>query len=563
MSRIPHRLLIVLSASAVAALAFVSASSPAAKPTQTQIASGLARRVEGARTSTARYQALLAVMKAFRIGVYTSSGRALVRGAERNARDFYLYDFELRAIATALGQSTTTSRGDLATELDHAGVTVHGEPATASALQSAISSGIAEATRRPRRATSLAPLLFRDLGLGHAQGQIDPLQRMILLADLAVASGRLQSGTALGMEKAGSKCPLDDYRPDPHRAGYRIGKWLVKKGFGAAESYVKDVYELVHAVALAHAIDFHEVKQGEVTSTHYGPAGDHPGATGDHVPGQKLVFIVEVDMKVDLAKSEPDLVSCGALFGLKIPPPGPVPGVEIQWKPLLTEGFGRLLEHGTVTYTQTTDSRGQAVLRFTPNDEAIAGFGELRTDTGTLQPGASVLDAFGNEPGGLVEDLTPLFTTLTAWSVEWHQPRGFKFALVEYPPAPSEYFTFHTESFGIEAHVCGADPYAKPWSGTWHLLRTEQDGTHYDDAFGRTFDDWVFRPGQATVPLPNYPDVGFGMGDAIQGTLVRGTPPDSPLMVRLRVKQTPLFAGGPTSRIETVPVQEDESCPQT
>ena len=122
-------------------------------------------------------------------------------------------------------------------------------------------------------------------------------------------------------------------------------------------------------------------------------------------------------MKADLARTEPDFVSCGELLGLKIPPPGPVPGVQIQWKPLLTEGFQRLIKHGTASYAETTDSHGQADLRFTPDDEAIPGFGELRTETGTLQPGASVLDAFGNVPAGLIEEVTPLFVTLRAWSV--------------------------------------------------------------------------------------------------------------------------------------------------
>jgi len=116
------------------------------------------------------------------------------------------------------------------------------------------------------------------------------------------------------------------------------------------------------------------------------------------------------------------------------------------------------------------------------------------------------------------------------------------------------------ERWGVEAHVCGADPYAAPWSGTWHRLETDQGGNQRDTGFGRTFDNWVFVPGQTSVPKPPFYAVD-DPGDEIQGELVRGTPPDPPLMARLRVKQTPPTLGGPIFATVTVPVEEDLSCP--
>ena len=76
--------------------------------------------------------------------------------------------------------------------------------------------------------------------------------------------------------------------------------------------------------------------------------------------------------------------------------------------------------------------------------------------------------------------------------------------MLDYPEAPSPMFTFQRAGFGVEAHVCGDDPYAKPWSGAWHQMVTEQEERQHDDAHGKTFDNWVFRPGVTSSPLPPY-----------------------------------------------------------
>ena len=542
-------------------------------PSQAPVAAGLARRVSSAHTAPARYKALLAVMRAFRIGVYTTAGHTVARGAERGPKDFYTYDVELRALASGLEQKRTWSLADLAGELSHAGLGVGGQPVTAEQLKTAIVKGTRAAKSSPRNVYSLAPLLVRDLGLRHSYDtasdfsvdsmRLDALQRAVLIADVVVAAERSQaSGALLGASPAKAKCPLEEITQGPHRAGWKIGKWLVEKyGIKTVKGITKHLLELLHAALLAQAIDFHEVKQGEVTDTHYGPAANHPGYTEPHYPGRQLVYTVEVDMSAHLAEKEPDAIACGALVGLKFPPPGPVKGVPIVWRTLLTsQGYDQLLEHGTITSQDETGSDGRATLRFTPSDEAVPGFGTLHTAEGVLQPGANVIGAFGNGPADLVEDALPIFTTLTAWSVEYHKPRGFKFAEVVYPPAPAHDYTFHLERWGVEAHVCGADPYAAPWSGTWHRLETDQGGNQRDTGFGRTFDNWVFVPGQTSVPKPPFYAVD-DPGDEIQGELVRGTPPDPPLMARLRVKQTPPTLGGPIFATVTVPVEEDLSCP--
>jgi hypothetical protein len=522
-------------------------------------------------------------MRAFRIGVYTAAGHTVARGSERGPKDFYAYDFELRAVAAGLAQKTTWSLDDVADELTRAGLTAHGQPLTAEELRAAIVAGTVQARRSPTSPYSLAPLLVRDLGLRHAQPydtatnaslqgiRLDALQRALLIADVVVAGERSKPAADVratsSVMSSSVKCPgFERLGPGdgPHPAGWKIGKWLIEKlpGISSAKKALKHLLELFHAALLGPAIDFHEVKPEEVTSTHYGPAANHPDFTEPHYPGQQLFYRVEVDMRADLAKNEPDLVACGEDIGLKFPKQGPVGKVPIQWRTLLTsQGYDQLLEHGTITSQDETGSDGRAILLFRPKNEDFPGLGQRRVDVGALQPGALVLGAFGNEAAQLFEDVTPIFTTLTAWSVEYHKPRGFKFAELEYPPAPSPQYTFHTESWGVEAHVCGSDPYGVPWSGTWHLLWTAQDGSHRDNGFGRTFDNWVFVPGQSSIPLPPFYSTDDPL-DEIQGEFVRGTPPDPPLMVRLRVKQPiPPTLGGDRYRTVMVPVEDDMSCP--
>src|SRR5688572_21959357 len=82
--------------SASARLGGADAKRPAPSPAAT--AKRLAGQVAGARTAATRRDAVLAVMRSVGIGVYTASGKRLVRGQDRSRSDFYLYDAEVRAI---------------------------------------------------------------------------------------------------------------------------------------------------------------------------------------------------------------------------------------------------------------------------------------------------------------------------------------------------------------------------------------------------------------------------------------------------------------------------------
>ncbi len=104
-------------------------------------------------------------MKALNVGVYTGKGEAILLGAERGPSDFYLYDFEVSAIAGALGRKETWSVSDLAAQLSDIGVQPGGKLLTLQDLQESLTSSAIESIQDPRNPLSLVHLLIRELGL--------------------------------------------------------------------------------------------------------------------------------------------------------------------------------------------------------------------------------------------------------------------------------------------------------------------------------------------------------------------------------------------------------------
>ena len=160
--------LLALSPARSSTLASTDAGAARARPVnQDAVAKRLAMGVMAAPTDDARSRALIAVMKALHIGVYTPKGKAMVRGYERGPRDFYLYDFELQAMATAIGQKRFWSSADLAAAF--APLFSSGAQApTAQTIEEALRSTSRAAVNRPKDKRSLFPLLVRELGLRHA-----------------------------------------------------------------------------------------------------------------------------------------------------------------------------------------------------------------------------------------------------------------------------------------------------------------------------------------------------------------------------------------------------------
>src|SRR5262249_20673700 len=151
---------IVLAAGVLAALV-LSASLPAARTSSpSALAKQLAAAVVQARTPAQRYAAVLSVMKALRVPVFTAQGKQLSIGGTGLPRGFNLYDFELHAVADSFQR--TIGVADLARLL-----TAGGARADAESARRKLVSGVAASVATASSPKAALALLVRELGLRH------------------------------------------------------------------------------------------------------------------------------------------------------------------------------------------------------------------------------------------------------------------------------------------------------------------------------------------------------------------------------------------------------------
>jgi hypothetical protein len=548
-------------------------------PSQAVVAKALAARVVAARTPAARYRALLGVMRALNLGVYTAKGKTALRGG-RSA--FHVYKFELKGLARVLPRDRTWTVAELARDLDAVGVRPGGKPLSGERLYAVLSGGVRAALRRPRGRFAVVPLLVRQLGLFRRPAQdlarpaapgtarLDELQRFLVLADAAEAAAVERRRQARFLAAAGrGAAPLAEAKgagsrgqPEsatgPCSAGVdvkaviKIGKWLVPlvKGLPNIVRAATALLDIGHASTMAVMIDIQPTRSGQVSDTHYGPAGNHPGFTEPHYPGQPLVFQVGVQsLIVNETKTDKLLLECWELAGLKLPTEGPVAGVPVNWNDLRLGDYDKLRKHGTIVREDpVTGPDGLAILVFQPKEEKVPGFGERKTDIGVLQPTFKILTPFGSLLGNLPELLTPPFLTLP-WTVEYHKPRGFKFSVPhEYPPRPPNVGS--TVAHVVEARVCGDEVYGVPWEGRHHYL--ENGSADFFPDRHEDFKSWIFTPGQLSTATDS-PGFKFWF----EGEITLGPPPTA------RIVAHDYLLNGPEDRVYLLPLEEDASCPES
>jgi hypothetical protein len=523
-------------------------------PSQAVVARKLAIDVTRARTPTARYNAVLAVMRTLHVGVVTGKGKALVPAGRPH--NVYLYDFEVRVIAAAHGRGQTMTAEDIAGRLSAAGITPGGHPLTAARLARTLTAATRAAMARPRAQPSVVPLLARELGRRHRPAydlataasdklQFDALQTFLIEADVAVAASR-RGGATPGAAAAAKGLAGDEatscFGTDVVKEFSPLGQMLIDLVPRASELLKKATVagDMVHGEILAFAVAVTNVTPA-TQSTHYGPAGFHDGYPN---AGQPLDLRVRVVMRDNYGDF---VIGCGPLIGFKIPKKGPLPGIAVIWQdgppiyppPPVTTTDTRLSNFGTTTYPTgpRTDANGEALLHFVPNDEKVPGFGRVHHAASVTSVIALYQSAFGVVPGSVAQFLTPKSVTFN-WDVSFHMPRGFKFAPMI---KDNDGVQFDKPSGGISAdmHVCGDNPFA-PWTGTYTYV-SEGDPLPFDAA-------WAFVPGAATSPITTY------NGAAVPG--LKGqlnlTPPFSVNFI------TRNFYGDGTSA-SSLPLEEDEA----
>ena len=143
-------------------------SKPKAKPVAPdRLAAQLATGIDSAHTDAARYAAILRTMGAIELGVYDGkTGKALVKGLDTNRYDAYLLDGEVHGIAAALGRAKASSTADLASVLTTV-LGLEAKPVPVEAANGLVSALVQVALASPNEASSVVPLLVRDLGLAH------------------------------------------------------------------------------------------------------------------------------------------------------------------------------------------------------------------------------------------------------------------------------------------------------------------------------------------------------------------------------------------------------------
>lgn len=461
------------------------------------LAKKLAGRMKAAKTGPARYKAVLAVMKALHVGVYTSRGKPIVRGAERSLKDFYLYKIQVSGLAGGMRHVPSGSISGLAGFLASAGIRIGGSPMTGESLRTALLGGVKSAAARPKNKFSLVPLLIRELGLRHRDSydltrdvpetklRLDALQSFLLAEDFLVPFIRKSSsaGTASLARRAGGllrsarsrSAAADCSGPQPPE---KIQGWLfLILNKGATPAQIARGRKAEAEALTASLLDTFSVTgdTNSIQATHYGPPGHDTNA------GKELRIQLKVEFAPDSASRIDYEIRCGWLKDTQFPKPGPVPNVSMNWKPGPIQS---LEKHGTVRYepaNMKTGRNGVATLIFKPKDEIVPAFGSVKNEEIVVFAKPTLLRSVGHLPNN-IDAGSPAELTGDEIKVSWHAPRGFQvkgpytfessedFEVAEDPADASVHELLTTVN--ADLHICGDDPYfhgapASMWTGTF------------------------------------------------------------------------------------------------
>jgi len=430
-------------------------------------ANALTDAVINAHSDEAREAALLEVMDALGIGVYSATGAQIVGGAERGAGDFYLYELEIELMAKALGRAQAAGTSpelaaagfddgdlltveDLAMTLTSLPVLEGGAAVDPELLRQVIVEGAQAAQASPNDSSSLGPLVARQLGLSHEQPydlftnvpieqlRFDPLQSFLILSDILLPivaeSGPVEvGGTQIVAQSKGILATTSDVHPCEDAVGTGVkegwsgGKWaagFIKK-IGNPVKIAAVAIDGIHGSMLAYSVLVYSLDQ--TLDTHYG----HESA------GEALRFRVKVEMVDELPEN---VVKCGWLLGVEFPKKGPIKDVGMVWQQ------PQLGQHGTVICTETcvkTAPDGIATLIFQPKQEDQPGRGWVVEERGTVTGYAMYQSRHKNVLGSISQIITPK-SGATAWTVTHHQIPGYDVTLTvqydvhlhDYPTPP-------------------------------------------------------------------------------------------------------------------------------
>lgn len=394
----------------------------------------LAEQVRSAASDETRMAALIQVMRALNIGVYTSSLDVMAAGAERANGDFYLYELEMAMMSRSLARHDTWSLSDMAAGIGSLGILPAGAQVTSPALLSILIEGTHSAYAAPLENSSRLPILVRELGLSGGNPydlllddvsvdvRFDALQRFLILADMGLPKIReagpvkivsnlpAVTGGMVSRVSAASIGLLCKEIGNLVKEGWATGVFLagLSPKYGPHAVLAGAVIDGLHGSLMAYGVEVTALDP--LLTTHYG----HKTA------GKELKFRVQVQMLDDLPTN---VVNCGWLAGVEFPKKGPIEGVRVVWS------TGELSDHGKLSCGAACNSEtgpdGIATLVFTPKDETHPGIGLEEERRGLVEGVALYQTKLKNTLGGIAQVLTPK-SGLTPWAVRFHKTPVFE-----------------------------------------------------------------------------------------------------------------------------------------
>jgi hypothetical protein len=551
--------MLIASGLAAGALGLGSSTSPTggqpattSAPNFVVLARQFADRLATSKNQRVRYQTLLAVMRALNVGVRTPKGRAIVQGAERRTHHFYLYDFEVRMLAAALGQRRHVTAPRIARQLSLIGVRPGGKSLTGKALANALAEAIRVSSKRKHDPLSLAPLIVRELSLRRRPPRdpsmpqtaatigFDALQQWLIIADTAMPAMTRPSKPPprqLALGAGQTRCSAWSVKAAGKNAGWSAGRiFKVLKWFRRGKKLTVPIEAGLHAVLLGSVVEISPVAD-VVGPAHWG----HESA------GPRMVFQVKVVMTASVPEE-----LCGQqepLFSL--PRQGPIPRVPISWDYSEPGVHKKLTEHGRVECAGCGETNGQgiATLAVHLRKEVMPGIGPEIQDSGLVTALAHYQTPFKNTLGWLVQFVTPKWDSIR-WFIDFHRPRGFKFTKLEWELYCCDGGRSDLIQGVLSGRICGDDPYARRWQ-----IR----------------DEWTeYSPGVppanqvASYQLQFSPDKATGYGGfglVQEWRLVTNPPPRMRINFDLLLQNSPWMRA--TRNPVDAPIEEDASCPRS
>jgi len=403
-------------------------SGPARTPGTQPDPTAAADAVLSATTEDDRIAAIMNVLAGIGIGVHGTDGTPILYGAERNASDFWLYDFEVRLLAESQGDNDPFTLDTTAGALAAAGISNAGQPVSVDDIAAAVHDSVAAAVADPSDPKSFIELVIRELGLRAGtpydlanpvpagQVQLGALSSFLILADELLPIIQAATPAVAATSLTASVDGLTASSIDPCNA---VVSWANKSSWDAGKKVALFIAGVISngvnadkaQISILHSI----LESLSIRPSHSGPVEVHY-SHGAPNP-QTYEFGLEVYRELPQAA-----ISCGLLAGVPLPQLGPLNGVPVSWT------YGGLQPHGTVkcdaTCTKTVS--GSARLVFTPKTEsAPVGLGPTDYDRALITAHADLSAYFGiTWPNVAI--------TYMVWDVEidWHRAYSVDLAVI-------------------------------------------------------------------------------------------------------------------------------------